>query len=61
MKKYKKGLFIGRFQPFHLGHISAIKQGLEVAEKLVLVIGSANRNFDLVNPLTFFERKKNHK
>ncbi|MGI5828206.1 MAG: nicotinamide-nucleotide adenylyltransferase [Patescibacteria group bacterium] len=56
MKKYKTGLFIGRFQPFHLGHLSALRQGLEQVEKIILVIGSANQNFSLQNPLTITER-----
>lgn len=56
MKKYKVGLFIGRFQPFHLGHLSALRQGLEICEKVKIVVGSANCNFDLNNPLTIEER-----
>lgn len=56
MKKNKIGVFIGRFQPFHLGHLSAIKQGLEFCEELKIVIGSANCNFSLDNPLTIEER-----
>jgi len=56
MEMYTTGLFIGRFQPFHFGHLSAIKQGLEVVEKLVVVIGSADRNFSHDNPLTAPER-----
>jgi nicotinamide-nucleotide adenylyltransferase len=56
MKKYKTGLFIARFQPFHLGHLSAIKQSLKICEKIVFVIGSSNQNFSLDNPLTKQER-----
>jgi nicotinamide-nucleotide adenylyltransferase len=58
MKKFKTGVFIGRFQPFHFGHLEAIKQGLEVCEKLIVVIGSTNRNFSNDNPLTASERKE---
>lgn len=56
MPHYHVGLFIGRFQPFHLGHLSALKQGLEVVGKTILVVGSANRNFEFKNPLTADER-----
>ncbi len=56
MQKYKTGLFIGRFQPFHLGHLSAIIQGLDISEKLIIIIGSANKNFEVNNPLTISER-----
>lgn len=58
MKSTQTGLFIGRFQPFHLGHLSAIKQGLDQCEKIILVIGSANRNFSVDNPLSLSERKQ---
>lgn len=58
MKKYKVGVFIGRFQPFHLGHLEAIKQALQICDKLVIVIGSANKNFALDNPLTSKERER---
>lgn len=55
-KKFKLGLFLGRFQPLHYGHVSAIKQGLEVCEKMILTVGSANRNFHIDNPLIVEER-----
>ncbi len=58
MKKYKVGIFIGRFQPFHLGHLEAIKQALQICDRLIVIIGSANKNFALDNPLTSKERKK---
>ena len=54
--KYKIGLIVGRFQPFHKGHLSMIRQGLEVCEKVKIVIGSSNRNFERENPLTVEER-----
>ncbi len=56
MPYYQTGLFVGRFQPFHLGHLSALKQGLQIVDKIILVIGSANKNFSLDNPLTIDER-----
>jgi len=58
MPHYQTGLFIGRFQPFHLGHLTALKQGLEIADRIILVIGSANQNFSWQNPLTVDERLK---
>ncbi|MFZ0222198.1 MAG: adenylyltransferase/cytidyltransferase family protein, partial [Candidatus Nitrosopolaris sp.] len=36
-----RGIFVGRFQPFHLGHMATIKFALEKVEELVIVIGSA--------------------
>lgn len=54
---YKTGLLVGRFQPFHLGHLHLIQQALEQVEKLVIGIGSANI-FDNNNPLDFRTRDK---
>lgn len=35
-------VFIGRFQPFHLGHKSVIDQALTLAKDVIILIGSAN-------------------
>ena len=53
-----KGLFVGRFQPFHLGHLEAIKWILEKSEKVTIVIGSSQESFTLRNPFAFEERKE---
>lgn len=42
MEKYKLGLVIGRFQPFHLGHQYLIEQALKHADKIIIGIGSSN-------------------
>jgi nicotinamide-nucleotide adenylyltransferase len=52
----KRGLFVGRFQPFHLGHLAAIKDVLKEVEELVIVIGSAQYSHNLNNPFTAGER-----
>jgi nicotinamide-nucleotide adenylyltransferase len=52
----KRGLFVGRFQPFHLGHLSAIKDLLKEVDELVIVIGSAQYSHNLNNPFTAGER-----
>jgi len=52
----KRGLFVGRFQPFHLGHLNAIKDILKEVEELVIVIGSAQYSHNLNNPFTAGER-----
>ncbi len=51
-------LFIGRFQPLHLGHKSAIEHILSEVDKLILGIGSAQYNNTLDNPFTVDERKE---
>lgn len=52
------GLFIGRFQPFHLGHLSAVKFALSQVENLWIGIGSSNRSNEKRNPFTSDERKE---
>lgn len=41
-EKYKRALFIGRFQPFHTGHLTQVLLAAEIAEHVILGIGSAN-------------------
>lgn len=50
------GLFIGRFQPFHKGHLAAVKFALGRVEQLVIVVGSAQKSHELRNPFTAGER-----
>ena len=56
LKNYKQALFIGRFQPFHLGHLSVIKNALKKEDRLIIVIGSAEENHEPANPFTASER-----
>ncbi len=49
-------LFIGRFQPFHSGHLDAIKQISE--EEIIIGIGSSQYSKTEENPYSFEERKK---
>lgn len=55
-KELKQALFVGRFQPFHLGHLSVIKKALETEDRLIIVIGSAEENHEPDNPFTAGER-----
>ena len=50
------GLFIGRFQPFHKGHLAAIKFALDKVDQLVIVVGSAQKSHESRNPFTAGER-----
>ena len=52
------GLCIGRFQPFHLGHLSAIKQALKKVDKLYIGIGSSQYDHEEYNPFTAEERRE---
>ncbi|QGR15930.1 nicotinamide-nucleotide adenylyltransferase [Sulfurisphaera ohwakuensis] len=51
-----RGLYPGRFQPFHLGHLSVIKWALQKVDELIIVIGSAQESHTLANPFTAGER-----
>jgi len=47
---------IGRFQPFHDGHLSLVRRALEAAPRVVVVIGSAFQARSPKNPFTWQER-----
>lgn len=49
-------LFIGRFQPFHLGHLDALKQISE--NEIIIGIGSSQYSNTEENPYSFVERKE---
>jgi nicotinamide-nucleotide adenylyltransferase len=49
-------LLIGRFQPFHNGHLEAVKYALKQADRLIIVVGSAQKSHELQNPFTAGER-----
>ncbi|HMS39253.1 MAG TPA: bifunctional nicotinamide-nucleotide adenylyltransferase/Nudix hydroxylase [Pyrinomonadaceae bacterium] len=51
-KKYDFGIVIGRFQPFHLAHQNLIKHSLSLAEKVIIILGSARSASDVKNPFT---------
>ena len=50
-------VFIGRFQPFHNGHLAVIKAGLQQAEQLIVLCGSAHQPRSARNPWTVNERE----
>ena len=54
---YNKGVLIGRFQPFHLGHMHLIKEAFSHCQDLIVVIGSMLRARSVRNPFTFEERR----
>lgn len=51
-----RGIFIGRFQPFHLGHIAAIKFAFKKVDELAIIVGSAQASYESQNPFTAGER-----
>jgi len=51
-----RGLFIGRFQPFHKGHLEALKWILGREDEVIVAVGSAQFSHSLKNPFTAGER-----
>ena len=49
-------VLIGRFQPFHNGHLALLQQALQTAEQVVVVLGSAWQARSPKNPFTWQER-----
>jgi len=56
MVKKRRALYIGRFQPYHLGHHRILQTIAEETEELIVCIGSAQISHDLKNPFTAGER-----
>lgn len=52
------GLLIGRFQPFHLGHLDALHFALSKVDKLWIGLGSSNKPLQKNNPFSAEERKE---
>lgn len=57
MSKFDFGVFIGRFQPLHIGHEHVIARTLDRVERLIVLVGSANVARDPRNPFTYAERE----
>jgi nicotinamide-nucleotide adenylyltransferase len=51
-----RGFFIGRFQPFHGGHLAIVDHVVDEVDELVLGIGSADVSHTTRNPFTAGER-----
>lgn len=49
-------VYIGRFQPFHLGHTHILEQAIESSDKVLVLVGSAFIARNIKNPFTFQER-----
>lgn len=58
MRKYKLAVYIGRFQPFHIGHTHAILKASDIADSVVVLVGSSFQPRTSKNPFTFEEREQ---
>ncbi|MCP1313786.1 bifunctional nicotinamide-nucleotide adenylyltransferase/Nudix hydroxylase [Halomonas sp. 707D7] len=50
-------VFIGRFQPIHLGHLAVLREALKRARQVIVLVGSAWQARSLRNPWRFAERQ----
>jgi nicotinamide-nucleotide adenylyltransferase len=50
------GLYIGRFQPFHYGHLSAVRFAIKKVRELYIIVGSSQKSHEPRNPFTAGER-----
>ena len=57
-QEFKYAVIIGRFQPFHNAHLAVVEKGLEVAEEVIVVIGSVGGAPSIRNPFTYEERRQ---
>lgn len=56
MKNKLRALYIGKFQPFHKGHLESIKKILNEVDEVIIAVGSAQYSHTLENPFTAGER-----
>lgn len=52
----RRALYIGRFQPFHKGHLSVVQSVAREFDAVLVGIGSAQESHTLENPFTAGER-----
>ena len=62
MKKFNRtfdySVFIGRFQPFHKGHLQAVHQAFQQSKHLIILVGSAFAAPNIRNPFSFEQRRE---
>ncbi len=56
MRKQRRALVVGRFQPLHYGHLHVFRYALSKADELVIAIGSSQFCCVPRNPLSVDER-----
>ena len=58
MKEFDYIVYIGRFQPPHIGHIAVLKYASQLAENVICLIGSAYSPRNIRNPFSKVERQE---
>lgn len=51
-----RGMIVGRFQPFHKGHLNAIKYILKDVDDVIIIIAASQQSHQPINPYTAGER-----
>jgi nicotinamide-nucleotide adenylyltransferase len=51
-----RGLMMGRFQPFHLGHLDLVRQILKECDEVIILVTSSQFNYLEKDPFTAGER-----
>lgn len=52
------GIYIGRFQPLHIGHITIMAYMQKKYDHVIILVGSANQRISIKNPFSFERRKQ---
>ena len=52
------GIYIGRFQPLHIGHITIMAYMQKKYDHIIVLVGSANQRASIKNPFSFEQRKQ---
>ena len=52
----ERGFYVGRFHPFHRGHMNVIEEIDDEVDELVVAVGSAQESHTVDNPFTAGER-----
>lgn len=55
-KRYAVAVLIGRFEPFHNGHLANVMQAFDLADHVQILIGSSYQPRTPKNPFKFHER-----
>ena len=56
-KQYQTAVVFGRFQPVHNAHVEMIRRAGQLADQVIIIIGSAEQPRTYKNPFNEFERK----
>lgn len=56
-KEYTHAVVIGRFQPFHNVHKDMVERAFDLADNVVVIVGSSRVAPNIKNPFTFETRK----